>query len=51
MNDLEKFIKQKKIGYIRIDGKVSAEARHQKVKAFQEDGNVRCAILSIMAAS
>lgn len=42
---------QKKVGHVRIDGKVPTEKRHDRVKAFQEDSKIRCAILSIMAAS
>lgn len=51
MDELQKFLQQKKIGHVRIDGKVTTENRHERVKAFQEDPKVRCAILSIMAAS
>ena len=51
IDELQKFLQQKKIGHVRIDGKVTTENRHERVKAFQEDPKVRCAILSIMAAS
>ena len=51
MDGLQDFCKQKKIGHIRIDGKVSTEVRHERVKAFQTEQSVRCAILSIQAAS
>ena len=48
---ISKFLLEKKIGHVRIDGKVRPEQRHERVKAFQEDPKVRCAVLSIMAAS
>ena len=51
IDEIQKYLQQKKIGHVRIDGKVSQEARHERVKAFQEDSKVRCAVLSIMAAS
>ena len=36
---------------MRIDGKVQAELRHDRVVAFQTDPKIRAAILSITAAS
>ena len=36
--------------YMRIDGSTSAKARNDNVEAFQADGNMRIAILSLMAA-
>jgi hypothetical protein len=38
-------------GYIRIDGSTSAEQRNFFTNKFQEQDNVRIAILSIMAAN
>ena len=36
MDSLEEFItsKKEKIGYVRIDGKVNIDQRHQRVQAF-----------------
>ena len=51
IDEIQKFLTSKKIGHVRIDGKVSQDARHERVKAFQTESKVRCAILSIMAAS
>ncbi len=51
MDGLEKFIKSKKVPYIRIDGKVNVDERHRRVTSFQNDDNIRVALLSIMAAS
>ena len=34
LNAIEHNLKKAKVGYIRIDGKVSAEKRHQYVKEF-----------------
>jgi len=51
LDKLEQYIQTKKIGYIRMDGKVSMENRHERVKAFQGDDSIRIAILSITACS
>lgn len=51
MNSIEDSFKKQKVGYVRIDGKVAAETRHDRVKAFQVDPKIRAAILSITAAS
>jgi SNF2 family DNA or RNA helicase len=42
---------KKKIEYIRIDGSVNAEKRHERVTAFQHEETIRVAILSINACS
>lgn len=42
---------KKKVGYIRIDGSVNAERRHERVTAFQHDETIRVAVLSINACS
>ena len=34
MDEIESFLKKKKIGSIRIDGKVKSEMRNERVKAF-----------------
>ena len=34
MDSIQKEFQQKKIGHVRIDGKVSAENRHDRVTAF-----------------
>ena len=34
MDELQNFLKQKKIGHVRIDGSVPPEKRHERVKAF-----------------
>lgn len=51
MDGIETFAKQKKVEYIRIDGSVSIDKRHERVQAFQYDQRVRVAILSITACS
>ena len=42
---------KKKVEYVRIDGKVNPELRHERVSRFQNNEIVRIAILSITAAS
>lgn len=37
--------------YIRIDGKIDANKRHDRVKEFQNNDNIRIAVLSITACS
>ena len=39
------------VGFIRIDGRTSAEARSRLASRFQTDSQVRVAILSINAAN
>jgi SWI/SNF-related matrix-associated actin-dependent regulator 1 of chromatin subfamily A len=34
LDSLEEFVQTKKIGYIRIDGKVSMDKRNERVKSF-----------------
>ncbi len=51
LDGLQKFAEKQKIGFVRIDGQVKPELRHERVKQFQYDNNIRMAILSIMAAS
>ena len=40
----------KDVKIVRIDGKTPAKERQARIKAFQEDGTVRAAVLSITAA-
>ena len=51
MDEIESMMKHKKVGCVRIDGKVQTETRHERVKAFQSEPRIRAAILSITAAS
>ena len=51
MDHIESFLDKKKIGNVRIDGKVKTEERHERVQKFQSDPIIRVAILSITAAS
>ena len=51
LDALEEFANKKKFGYIRIDGQVPPEKRHERVKDFQTKVGVRLAILSLTAAS
>lgn len=51
MDSLEHYVKTKKVGYIRICGKVGVDQRHDRVTAFQNDDEIRIAILSITACS
>lgn len=47
----EAHLAKKKVGYIRIDGGVDAEKRHERVTRFQHSEDVRVAVLSITACS
>lgn len=51
MDSLEEFVKSKKVGYVRICGKVGIDQRHERVQSFQNDDDVRVAVLSITACS
>ncbi|KAG0416800.1 SWI/SNF-related matrix-associated actin-dependent regulator of chromatin subfamily A-like protein 1, partial [Dictyocoela roeselum] len=48
---IEAFVADRNIPYIKIDGNVPVSARHRLVTAFQEDSDIRIAILSLTAAS
>ena len=50
LDEIESYVNRMKLRSIRIDGKVSHERRHQQVQQFQEDPNVKVAILSLTAA-
>ncbi|CDW80246.1 snf2 family n-terminal domain containing protein [Stylonychia lemnae] len=51
LDGLEEHVKKEKVGYIRIDGSVSVDRRHERVQAFQNNDNIRIAVLSITACS
>ena len=51
MDAYDSHLTKKKIGFIRIDGKVSPENRHLRVTSFQHDESVKVALLSITACS
>ncbi|GIM17500.1 hypothetical protein Vretimale_20047 [Volvox reticuliferus] len=50
LDAVEAKVKSCKGGYIRIDGKTDSVARAEYVKRFQEDSDIKVAILSIQAA-
>ena len=47
---IQEMLEKNKYGFMRIDGKVGAEQRHQNVNRFQEDPSIKVALLSITAA-
>lgn len=49
MDQLEQHLKTLKYHYIRLDGEVNPETRKKKVDIFQEDFNVKVALLSVTA--
>ncbi|CRL01400.1 CLUMA_CG014355, isoform A, partial [Clunio marinus] len=51
MDALSNCLTNNKVCYVRIDGKTSSDVRQLNVNRFQNDSNVRCAILSIRACS
>ena len=50
LDGIEAALVEKKVRFMRIDGRVSKEARHESVKQFQEEEGMRVALLSITAA-
>jgi SWI/SNF-related matrix-associated actin-dependent regulator 1 of chromatin subfamily A len=50
LDGLEDAISQKGYKYMRIDGTVGSEERHNRVNNFQEDSKIVVALLSITAA-
>lgn len=50
LNAVEECVQQKRISYMRIDGSTPAHTRQKNVEEFQNDPDMRIAILSIMAA-
>lgn len=51
MDGLENYVKKTKTGYIRIDGSTNVDLRNNRVHSFQNDDDIRIAILSITACS
>lgn len=45
------YIQRRRIGFVRIDGRVSAEKRYEMVTKFQNNVNIKVAILGIQACS
>ena len=50
LDSLQDMLEKNNYGYMRIDGKVGSEKRHQNVILFQEKPSVKVALLSITAA-
>ena len=50
LDGFEEAIKEKGYKYMRIDGTVTSEARHERVQNFQSDEKIVIALLSITAA-
>jgi SWI/SNF-related matrix-associated actin-dependent regulator 1 of chromatin subfamily A len=51
LDAIETHLKKRSCGYVRIDGQVNPKNRHLLVEKFQKDVSIRCAVLSITAAS
>lgn len=51
MDAVSELLAKKNIPYVRIDGKTKSETRSENVSNFQNDSNIRCAVLSIRACS
>lgn len=49
MDELEQHLKHLKYAYIRLDGEIGPETRKKKVDLFQEDSNIKAALLSVTA--
>ena len=47
LNQIEEFLKNKKVKYIRIGGKTLQEIIFEYVKNFQEDNNINVTVLSL----
>jgi SWI/SNF-related matrix-associated actin-dependent regulator 1 of chromatin subfamily A len=50
LDGLEECVKQRKVKYIRIDGRTPSSERQRRVALFQSQSDVRVAVLSITAA-
>ncbi len=50
LNAVEEAVQKHNFTYMRIDGSTSAHKRNENVENFQNDTNIRIAILSLMAA-
>ncbi|ADM11682.1 Snf2/Rad54-like helicase [Encephalitozoon intestinalis ATCC 50506] len=51
MDGLEEFLREKGVSIIRIDGSTPSSNRHMLVKSFQENEEIKTALLSITACS
>lgn len=51
MDALSACLLRNKVQYIRIDGKTNRDIRHSSVSSFQNNPDIRCAVLSIRACS
>ena len=51
LDALEAYAVKKNVGFVRIDGSVNANARHEAVNSFQENSEVLLAILSLTACA
>ncbi|CAD2095838.1 DNA helicase, putative [Plasmodium vinckei lentum] len=49
MDEIDEFLKEKKLGFIRVDGLTPIDKREIYIKNFQSDEKIRIAILSITA--
>lgn len=47
----QKHVMKRKVGFVRIDGRCSGEKRHDMVTKFQNNENIKIAILGIKACS
>ena len=50
LDEYEAYMKKSKVKYMRIDGSTNSNKKHENVKIFEEDTNMKCALLSITAA-
>ena len=50
LDEIKKSVQKSKVGFIQIDGRVPASQRQKLVDDFQNDTEIRVAILSITAA-
>ncbi|OGE16306.1 hypothetical protein A2495_03520 [Candidatus Curtissbacteria bacterium RIFOXYC12_FULL_41_11] len=50
LDGIEQEIRKMKLQYIRIDGTISPNKRYEQVKLFQENEDIKVAILSLTAA-
>lgn len=51
LDAIENHVIKKKVGYMRIDGQVAVERRHERVNKFQNDENCKIAVLAITACA
>ena len=50
MNSLETLLREKRCGYMRIDGTTPSAERHEKVQRYQKEPDLQVALLSMTAA-